>query len=313
MRASVYFGGKIAVVRMSIKPGRQIGDLLAYILLPLLTVVLPFRASDALIRSIAFRGWLLNGRSRTFAAAAGHFVSMDEPEKWKARWRLVELSDARDAWYCYFGRSRSLVKSVEHGDLSDVQGSVLVGAHWGIGLRALIVFRQAGLQPRFVYRRVERDILRFAPFQYLYLKILVRCIRRICGDRSIEVPGARRAFESALGEEGSPVILLDAPAVNPEKAIETRVLGRAVALNRDGARLLAEKNVGCSFYALSVSWEGKAKLDHPAPFMPSSDRELIRAYGDFLTVLLEKDSAQWRLWHAAPQFFGETAPQAGHD
>lgn len=306
MRASIFFGGKITVVRMSIKPGRQIGDLLAYILLPLVTVLLPFRTGDALVRSIAYRGWLLNGRSRTFAAAAGNFVSMDEPENWKARWRLVELSDARDAWYCFFGRSHALVKSVDHVELSDARGAVLVGAHWGIGLRALVVFRHAGLQPRFVYRRVERDILRFAPFQYLYLKILVRCIRRVCGKRSIEVPGARRAFESALGEEGSPVILLDAPAMNPDTALKTRVLDRTVALNRDGARLLAEKDVQCLFYALGVKWEGKARLDRSEPFAPLSAAKLVQAYGDFLTGLLEADGAQWRLWHAAPQFFGET-------
>ena len=291
---------------MSIKPGRQIGDLLAYILLPLVTVLLPFRAGDALVRSIAYRGWLLNGRSRTFAAAAEDFVRLDEPEYWKACWRLVELSDARDAWYCFFGRSRSLVNSVEHDELTDARGAVLVGAHWGIGLRALVVFGHAGLQPRFIYRRVERDILRIAPFQYLYLKVLVRCIRRVCGKRSIEVPGARRAFESALGEEGSPVILLDAPAMNPELALKTRVLGRTVVLNRDGARLLAEKDVPCSFYALGVSWEGQAKLDRSKSFVPSSAGELVQAYGDFLTGLLETDSAQWRLWHAAPQFFGET-------
>jgi hypothetical protein len=295
---------------MSIKPGRQIGDLLAYILLPLATVLLPFRSGDALIRSIAYRGWLLNGRSRAFASAAGNVIHLDEPENWKARWRLVELSDARDAWYCFFGRSRSLVKSVDPADLSAAHGPVLVGAHWGIGLRALIVFRHAGLQPRFVYRRVERDILRFAPFQYLYLKILVACIRRVCGERSIEVPGARRAFESALDEEGSPVILLDAPAMNPDTALNTRVLGHAVALNPDGARLLAEKSVKCSFFALGVSWEGRTILNCNPPFTPSSAAELIAAYGDFLTGLLEQDSAQWRLWHAAPQFFGETGRSA---
>lgn len=307
----MFYEGKIAVVRMSIKPGRQAGDLLAYILLPLVTVLLPFRAGDALIRSVAYRGWLLNGRSRTFAAIAGKTVRMDEPENWKARWRLVELSDARDAWYCFFGRSRPLAESVDFDDLSDTRAAVLVGAHWGTGLRALTVFRHAGLRPRFVYRRVERDILRFAPFQYVYLKVLVRCIRRVCGNRSIEVPGARRAFESALVEDGSPVILLDAPAVNPEKALETQVLGRAVMLNRDGAQLLAEKSVPCSFYALGVSWEGNARLDRHAPFKPSSAAELIGEYGDFLTRLLEKDSAQWRLWHAAPQFFGESGSRAG--
>ena len=304
MRASVFFGGKIAIVRMSIKPGRHIGDLLAYILLPLVTVLLPFRSSEALIRSIAHRGLLLNGRSETFVVEAGKYVRLDEPENWKARWRLTELSDARDAWYCFFGRSRALAKSADHTDLSVAQGAVLVGAHWGIGLRALVVFRHAGLQPRFVYRRVEPDFLRFAPFQYLYLQVLVRCIRRVCGKRSIEVPGARRAFESALAETGSPVILLDAPAMNPETALMARVHGHTIAFNRDGARLLAEKEVQCCFYSVGVRWKGAAKLHCSAPFTPSSDGEMIQAYGDFLDGLLENDSAQWRLWHAAAQFFG---------
>jgi hypothetical protein len=233
-------------------------------------------------------------------------MPVGETEDWRARWRLAELADARDAWLCLFGRSGALARHVSRDGPLPAPGTVLVGAHWGTGLRALIVFRRAGLAPRFVYRRVDTSLRRAAPFQYLYLKVLVHCIRRVCAGRSIEVPGARRAFEAALGEAGSLVVLLDAPARNRADAIAAQVVGRAAEFNRNGARLLAENGARCVFYALAEQLRGEAELSCSAPFVPDSAESLVHDYGRFLTGLLEQDAAQWRLWHAAPQVFRES-------
>ena len=240
--------------------------------------------------------------------AATPYVDIAEGEAWKYRWRLAELSDARDMWYCLLGRSGALSAHLQCGGLPAPEtGLVLVGAHWGTGLRALVAFRQARLQPRFVYRKVERAILRAAPFQYLYLKGLVVCIDRLSAGRAIEVPGARRAFQAALTEPGSPVILLDAPALNPGVSMCASVLDRQAEFNRNGAAVLAEGGARCVFYSSGVSASGEAELECTTAASCNNAERLMQDYGAFLTRLLHRDSAQWRLWHAAPQFFRDPA------
>jgi hypothetical protein len=54
--------------------GRQAGDFLAYILLPLCCVVLPYAVGQALIRDISKRAWLLKARSAAALDSARHYV-----------------------------------------------------------------------------------------------------------------------------------------------------------------------------------------------------------------------------------------------
>lgn len=284
--------------------GRQLADLVTFILLPLLCVVLPYSAGQRVIRTVAARGWLLRARAAKAMEAARAHLPIEDEQKWKMYWRMVELSDARDMWYSLLGRQGSLVRSVQHRNVPAQDNAlVMIGFHWGNGLRALMSFQQLGLKPRLVYRAVGRDILKAAPFNYLYLKLLVRCIRKVCAGKPIEVPGGRRAFEAALGEEGAPVIVLDAPALHEASSIKSEVLGQVVLFNRNGARLLAENETRCSFFALGLDSTEQMVLHCEDPFSPSSADELMMEYGHYLTKLLRQDSSQWRLWHVAEQLF----------
>lgn len=276
---------------------------MAFIVLPLITVILPCRWGDSLIRLVARRGWLLRSRSNACLQSARNYLAIDDPESWKVRWRLVELMDARDGWYCFFGRSRSLVRQMDFEGLPAEPGLIFVGAHWGTGLAALAAFLRSGLQPRLVYREVKSDIFWSAPFQYVYLLVLVNCIRRICRGGAIRVPGGRSAFEAALRESGSPVIVLDAPALNSDNSLRATVLGQPAELNRNGFLLLAEYKARCVFFYCGIREKGRSSLVCSEPFEPRDAKHLVERYGEYLNDLLRLDSAQWRLWHVAPQFF----------
>lgn len=286
--------------------GRQLSDLVAYIVLPLLCLVLPINWGSALLRRCAGKGWVLATRSRLASETAAKLIYIPNHDEWRRRWRLVELTEARDTWFCRAGRVRGLVKGVSvDGPIPEAKGRLaLIGLHWGPSVLALEVFRQHGLAPRFVHRPVDIALRRRAPFQYAYLQVLVQVIRRCCAGRPIVVPGAKASLQDALQAPGTPVLLMDAPPTSGRRVLRVSLLERTVTLAADGIELLTEAQAECVFFALGLDADGNGKqLDYAQALRPDTARELATGIAHHFNRHVLQDSAQWRLWHAAGQLF----------
>ncbi len=289
--------------------GRQIGDFLTYILLPMSCVFLPYRWGQGLILQVARRGWLLQSRSELALLQAQRFISIDDTKRWRQHWRLVEMMEARDLWLAVAGRSASISKRIKVHSLPSAQvGLVLLGMHYGPTAIVLRIFQQAGLGPRFVYRGIGAELRRLVPFQWLYSKLNVRYIRQSCSGREIAVPGARSKLETALKEAGTPVILLDAPVTRGGQSIHARVLGLDTEFSGEGPQLLVEGQARCVHYWLEVDENGERELHFgPAPVnqigQPHTAEQLVQDYAGLMSARLTANSAHWRLWHAADQLF----------
>jgi hypothetical protein len=284
--------------------GRQIGDFLTYILLPLLCVLLPYRWGQALLRQVAQRGWLLESRSELALQQAQKYIGVDRPAEWMQQWRLVEMMEARDLWLCVAGRAGSISRRIQTEPFpKPATGLVLLGMHYGPTAIVLRMFRDAGLGPRFVYRGIEAELWKLVPFQWLYSKLNVRYIRQSCRGRDITVPGARGKLDAALTEPGTPVILLDAPVARAGQSFHVRVLGVNTEFSGEGSQLLVDRGARCVYYWMEVNESG----DRLLRFKPSSQAQtagqLIQEFAEQLSARLEDNSAHWRLWHAAEQFF----------
>ncbi len=298
-------------MKLTTSMGRQAGDFLTYILLPLCCVLLPYKAGQAAILKIAGKGWLLQARSSASLALAQRFVSVADAHNWKVRWRLTELMEARDLWFSMLGRRKALLRGVRQTGVPQVADRlVLIGMHWGPSVLALQLFRAAGLAPRFVHRTVRPEVMRASPFYYFYLRLLVAYIHRICEGREITVPGARRELEAAQSEAGSPVILLDAPITQSAQPISITVGRLRAELNADGPKLLVNGKALCVLYSMGLDESGTNVLNCAEPFVPGSVDQLLQRFADLMSQHLTQDSAQWRLWHAADQLFRQPAVTA---
>lgn len=284
--------------------GRQIGDFLTYILLPLLCVFLPYRWGQALLRQVARRGWLLKSRSELALQQAQTYIGVEDAARWLQQWRLVEMMEARDLWLCVVGRARSISKRISMQDLPGPEvGLVLLGMHYGPTAIVLQMFQDAGMAPRFVYRSIDSELWRLVPFQWLYSKLNVRYIRKSCRGRDIAVPGARSKLAAALHEPGTPVILLDAPVTRAGQSIHARVVGLNAEFSGEGSQLLIEGGARCVYYWMEVSDTGERLLRFQPSKRAQTAEQLIQEFADLLSARLENSSAHWRLWHAAGQFF----------
>ncbi|HET6566253.1 MAG TPA: hypothetical protein VFG52_12640, partial [Xanthomonadales bacterium] len=234
--------------------GRQIGDFLTYILLPLLCILLPYRWGQALLLQVANRGWLLESRSRLALLQAQRYIGVKDPETWLRQWRLVEMMEARDLWLCTVGRAGSISRRIEVQGLPQPEiGLVMLGMHYGPTAIVLQMFQDTGLGPRFVYRGIEAELWKLVPFQWVFSKLNVRYIRRSCKGRDITVPGARSKLEAALQEPGTPVILLDAPMARAGQSIHADVLGVDTEFSGEGAQLLVDGGALCVYYWMEIN------------------------------------------------------------
>ncbi len=284
--------------------GRQIGDFLTYILLPLICVLLPYRWSQKLLLMVARRGWLLQSRSELALQQAQRFVEIADTRAWRRSWRLVEMMEARDLWLCVAGRSNSISRSIRISAMPQARtGLVLLGLHYGPTAIVLKIFQQAGLGPRFVYRGIDTDLRRLVPFQWLYSKLNVKYIHQSCKGREISVPGARSKLQAALNEPGTPVILLDAPVTRAGLSIHAEVLGLNAEFSGEGPALLAAGKASCVLYWLEVDENGERELHLGTISQPQTAEQLIQEIARLLSRKLEDNSAHWRLWHAADQLF----------
>ncbi len=284
--------------------GRQIGDFLTYILLPMICILLPYRWGQSLLLLVAKRGWLLQSRSKLALQQAQGFVAIENASTWQSSWRLVEMMEARDLWLCIVGRSGSISRRVHIHPMPQAStGLVLLGMHYGPTAIVLKIFQQAGLGPRFVYRGIDTDLRRLVPFQWLYSKLNVKYIRQSCQGRDISVPGARARLQAALKEAGTPVVLLDAPVTREGQSIHAKVLGLNAEFSAEGPALLVGGGARCVHYWLEVDENGERVLHFGPPSQPQSAEQLVAEFADLLACKLRDNSAHWRLWHAADQLF----------
>lgn len=222
------------------------------------------------------------------------------------RWKQVELLDVRDLYLMIFGRSRAVLAEIEFASpLDAAKDRVMVGMHWGPSISLLKMLAVAGHVPALPYRPPARHALRSRPFYYLFLKLACRYLVRTMHERAVMIGGAGKRLNALLDEPGSMVVLLDAPPMEGRPTLAIPVLNREAIFNAGFPTILMEKRKEYMFYALSLHPDGslRKKLELQGPFSSDNAQAFLQGYVGFLDRHLLSDPAQWRIWHAAGQFW----------
>ena len=287
---------------------RQMADFLLYVLIPGLSVLLPAAWSRSLLARISRCGWLLSAKSDAAWNMACEFASIEpgNESQWKLRWKQIELLDVRDLYLMVFGRSKAILAEIEYETpLDSAKDRAMIGMHWGPSISTLKMMSVAGLTPAFLYRSPARQMLRSRPFYYLFLSLASRHLEKTMRERAIEVGGVGRKLGPMLDQPGSVVVLMDAPPMEGRPTFSCPVQNRDAVFNAGFPTILAEKQKEYMFYALSLHPDGslRKKLELQGPFTAKDAQTFLRDYASFLDQKLSADSVQWRIWHAARQFW----------
>lgn len=293
---------------------RQWTDLVAYVLLPAFSVLIPASASRRLLRRASGWEWLLAADAEQAYSAARKHLEIDHLKQWNRRWKQVELLDVRDLYLLLFGRSRAVTS--EMGGLDNLplcRDRVMVGMHWGPAISILKMLALAGLRPAFPFRLPEPELLRSRPFYYLFCRLATVYLKRTLGERAVPVGGAGKVLRSMLDEPGSICVLMDAPPMAGRQAASANVLGSVAAFNAGFPAMLAENSKEYVLYAMNLATDGtmKKNLELAGPFKAENTEEFIEQYARFLDGHLSADSPHWRIWRAEHQFWGQQNSTTG--
>jgi hypothetical protein len=285
---------------------RQTVDFIVYLALPLASVFLPTSWSRALLARSSNLNWVLSMEADAAFTSARQYVDTGDEKAWKARWKQVEMLDVRDLYMMSLGRTRSVLGEIEcDTDLEVARDRVLIGMHWGPSISILKLFQVAGLNIAIPYRKPEREILWIRPFFYLFVSLATRYIVNVMGDRAVQIGGAGKVLRAMIDQPGSVMAVMDAPPKAGRTTLSAEVIGKNAGFDAGFPNILADNNKEYVFYALNLQPGGhvRKKLELMGPFSSSDAQEFVNQYAGFLDRHLATDSAQWRIWHVAQQFW----------
>lgn len=284
---------------------RQLVDFIVYLALPTVSVFLPAAWSRALLSRCSYFNWLLSTEAEDAWQSAAGFVDTGDEKKWKARWKQVEMLDVRDLYMMNFGRIRSIQSEIECETALDIaEGRFLIGMHWGPSISILKLLRLAGLSPAIPFRQPEKKIVRVRPLYYLFVSMAARYIVK-----TMDVPdataGAGKVLRSMMGQAGTAMVVMDAPPTEGRSTLNAPVLGKNAIFDAGFPAILEDKKREYVFYSMSLQAGDSMckKLELHGPYNEFDAQEFLQKYAGFLDRHLASDSAQWRIWHAAPQFW----------
>lgn len=285
---------------------RQLVDFIVYLALPLVSVFVPAPWSRALLARGSNLDWMLGSEAEAAWSSVTDYVDPGDEQVWKARWKQVEMLDARDLYMMSFGRTRAVLDEVEcDTPLELIRDTVLIGMHWGPSISILKLLQVAGLSPAIPYRRPEKQIFRIRPFYYMFVSLAARYIVKTLGERAVPIGGAGKVLRAMIDQPGSLMVVMDAPPIKNRPMLKTPVLGHEAIFDAGFPTILADKEKSYVFYALSLQPGGlvRKKLELEGPFNSSEAQEFVDRYAGFLGRHLASDPAQWRIWHVARQFW----------
>jgi hypothetical protein len=284
---------------------RQLVDFIVYLALPSISVLLPAAWSRVLLARCSYFDWLLSMEAEDAWQSAAGFVDTGDEKKWKVRWKQVEMLDVRDLYLMNFGRIRSIQSEIECETALDIaKGRFLIGMHWGPSISILKLLQLAGLSPAIPFRQPEKKIARIRPFYYLFISMAARYIVK-----TMDVPdaaaGAGKVLRSMMGQAGTAIVVMDAPPTEGRSTLNATVLGKNAIFDAGFPAILVDKEKEYVLYSMSLQAGDSLckKLELHGPYSASDAQEFLQNYADFLDRHLASDSAQWRIWHAAPQFW----------
>ncbi len=125
------------------------------------------------------------------------------------------------------------------------------------------------------------------------------------GERAMPIGGAGKSLRAIMDQPGSPIVVMDAPPRQGKPTLSSTVLGKNAIFDSGFPAILTGNEKQYVFYAISLQpgQSVKKKFELEGPYSSAEAQDFIDKYAGFLDRHLSADSAQWRIWHAAEQFW----------
>lgn len=268
----------------------QVTDTVTAVLAPLCAALLPARVSKSLLWRLAGWSWLFAEHRSNVEWSERHCFG--GATNLLQHWAWTTLMDAMETWRIALGLAPRL--DIE-GQWPSEPGFVAAGIHFGSGIGALWHLRESGLSPRLVYRPVARGEMPGRPVLYLWARLRVHLMHRLCPAGAISTGGASQKIHDTLREASSTLMLvLDTPGT-PDSRWQLDIVDCRVGLRTGGLKLVEQHNPPITFF------HGRFDRHSGRTQVTLQQLEETSTHAAGLMKVMQEaiaeDPCQWALWH----------------
>jgi len=281
---------------------------LEILILPLLSVMLPWRVAFRCYRYLARQDWLLRDATERAAATAiaYGYLAVDDPGAvtvWRRDFRLILLVDHADAFLSRFRSARWLDRHVRPSGDGWPEGAFIgITFHYGAGLWAIRHLRRSGQRSAFLSIRFDAGSFPGEFLRFWLARWRMREVARAGGAPVIYTGGSVARIRAALQEGVSVLGLIDVPTGQTTAPRPVFLLGRPARLPPGLLRIAREAGVPVALFSMGVDTDtGERWLHIHRLDSICEDRGLV-AIGEFFDATLRKHPPAWHLWGDLPCF-----------
>jgi len=286
----------------------ELKALVVLIVLPALSLLLPWTRCNKLFWKIARLNWLYSDRVDLAYEKASIYIKRPEPESWKRKARYHLLVENSDYFLTLSKGSKGRDKYLE------IKGDSLVGQsrdvlfvtfHWGQGFWALDYLKSEGFRPAWLYLPVEESPAWGNIMANIMGRLRVKQVERLAGVPPIATGNSIAKMKRRLKSERDAVLAMpDAPIKNKGSSIPVKLLDEEARLPAGVIRMAAEEQLDVYAYTIRVNaYSGKRVMQIHGPLLYENVGKLAQSLATLLESAIKDDSAAWYMWPYVDSFF----------
>lgn len=295
--------------RMKLRLKQEARDLLELVLLPGLTMVLPWAWCFKVFKRAARWSWLYREACEESLRQARQrgWGGKDEAH-WLWQRRLTTLVDHADLYLSMTRSNRWMQANMSVQGTWPTPGSaaVLCTFHWGAGMWGLRHASGHGLDAYALVAPLDAKFFVHRWVLYHYAKLRTAEVAKVLGNVALDVSESLRPALKALQNQQVVMAAVDVPADTTESAMPIRILGMPAAVPRALLRLAVKHNVPVYVYVTGLDTRTGQRWLSIKPMSATGSLETM-SYQVFaeLEQLIAQDSSAWHFWGVSERFFSQ--------
>ncbi len=288
---------------------KELEVLLSSVILPLLSILIPWRYCVRFFWYVAKNNSLHQNQVNASLAVASKYLNISEPESWLHRARFHLLIDQADYFLSCFRTKRWMLRNLAVSDgnvLNNCNSNTLfITFHWGQGFYALNYLKQHGFTASWLHLPAAKQLELGNYVAGFMGRLRIRQVGRLAGAKPIAVQGSIAKMYTRLIENKQAVMAMpDVPLQHGSSFISVQLLGKPAILPAGLIKMAARENIAVCIYTIKIDQTtGLRKLSFSKPVCEQNHQILAQNLADHLTKTIEADSAAWYMWPQADSFF----------
>lgn len=292
--------------RLLIRLRQELKDLLELVLLPGVGIFLPWPLCFRFYRYLSRYSWLYGERTAQALAAAQSIIPVEDPVRWCAAYRLIQLVDHGDLYLSLFRSDRWMRSYLEltGPDWPRNTPFLAITFHWGTGLWSLRHLRSQGMAAAFLSVRLDRNTFARRLVAYYYSRLRIQEVERVGSAQVIYKGGSVPRLLETLRQGKSVVALIDVPPGEGNNCLPIPLFQRQAWWPSGLVRLAVSEGIPVVAFTVSLDHEtGRRYLKVAGPLPAQDQYQLMEALAGCFSEAIARDPPAWHFWWLVQGFF----------